>query len=697
MAMGGRRACVLVVLLVMVEIGIVHLHQSPPLMMKTAVGETEGGRGGGEGPKLEDLQQQEDEEEGSGVSAPQVYVEGLGTARGRVLKSFLGREFYAFMSIPYAMPPVGDRRFKYPEPWTGKWDSEVEGDYEATWLRARCPQESLIRSIVGGREDCLHVSIYTPKLKEELGEGVGLPVMFWIHGGSYMTGDANLYVPTKLMDRDVMVVVVQYRLGTLGFLAGGTPEAPGNMGLMDQIEALRWIQKYIQYFGGDPDKVTVFGQSAGGASASWLQMTSLTNETTPNNNGRQLLHRVIPESGSSLEIWTIDDNPEKSFMDTATLLDCAGEETNNTDEMIICMRSRSFQEIAQASLTLYGRDRRAGGLGFKGLCPVIQSGMEDSGIELVIPEDPRTTLQKGDFLKIPVMTGSVRDEGSLVIGLTYKDFLYPNGHTTNDTEFMRDEAVHTLINAFGIDDKNGAVTNTMQVGYFPNAIMGEWDTMVGGMIDMGGVMFLKSGLWEAVHAMYKAAPEVPVYFYSWEFESDDSLFPWIFLSMPDVPVHGDVAHTDELLYLFHLPADMDHRQKVMVNRMVTLWTNFAKYGNPTPQDVAYEGERWKGEVEEWRPFTLEGQQFMLITDNFTMNLDYTKRWNYHRDLVDPTTEPPSTTPNPHLVDKDAYDKQVREKEQFQIATGILGGVCVCTLALFIVVSVKLRKKTNAIV
>ncbi|XP_068218345.1 juvenile hormone esterase-like isoform X2 [Palaemon carinicauda] len=561
------------------------------------------------------------------VRVPRVTVDKLGTAIGTTLTSFNGREFYAFMSIPYAEAPVGDLRFRYPEPFNGSWPEETEdGEYEAVFLRARCVQVSLILPLVAGREDCLHLSIYTPQFPETIGNE-HLPVMVWFHGGAYMTGDANLYVPTKLMDRDVMVVVVQYRLGTLGFLAGSREDSPGNMALMDQITALRWIQKYISNFGGDRDLVTVFGQSAGGASTSWMQLTPLTNKTAPKNEGRDLLHHMIPQSGSALELWTIDPNPKEGFYLTAATLNC--NYTEVISEQLECMRNKTYSEIYEASTIIYSDDRAEGGLGFKALCPVVQTDMEElpEDFELVIPEEPLKTLERGDFLKVPMMAGTVRDEGSLVVGLAYKDYLEPNGHFPNDTEFSKYDAVPTLIRAFGLNDQNSAVSNTMRTAYFPYAEMGDWYSMVGGLIDMTGVLFLKSGLWSTVSHVNRADPEVPIYFYSWEFESNDSLFPWIFISKPDLPVPGGVAHADELLYLFHLPSDQDERQRNMTDKLITLWSNFAKYGDPTPDSAK---DSWNGKIPKWELYNNDDYKFMLIRDEFEMAQDFTTRWNYHK-------------------------------------------------------------------
>ena len=99
-----------------------------------------------------------------------------------------------------------------------------------------------------------------------------LPVMFWIHGGSFDSGEISYYFGYKLMDHDVVLVEVQYRLSALGWLSLDIDEVPGNAGAFDMIEALRWVQKNIKYFGGDPNRVTIFGESAGGASVSTLML-----------------------------------------------------------------------------------------------------------------------------------------------------------------------------------------------------------------------------------------------------------------------------------------------------------------------------------------------------------------------------------------------------------------------------------------
>ncbi|KAG0721625.1 Carboxylesterase 1C [Chionoecetes opilio] len=127
-------------------------------------------------------------------------------------------------------------------------------------------------------------------------------------------------------------------------------EAPGNVGLMDQVEALRWVQTNIHNFAGNPDLVTVFGQSAGAASSSWMYLTPLTNETFWRNNGRQLLHRVIPQSGSALEEWTLDKDPETAFHLAASTLKCNG---TTKEDKLQCMKDKPYEDVQRAALKIY--------------------------------------------------------------------------------------------------------------------------------------------------------------------------------------------------------------------------------------------------------------------------------------------------------------------------------------------------------
>ncbi|KDR15588.1 hypothetical protein L798_10533, partial [Zootermopsis nevadensis] len=144
------------------------------------------------------------------------------------------------------------------EPWTGTYDATVQGSH--------CPQQDLMSGKFTGSEDCLFLNVFTKKLPEASEELKA--VMVWIHGGCYKGGSSSpvVYGPDHILAEDVVLVTINYRLGLLGFLSLIEAGIPGNNGMKDQVLALRWVQRNIEHFGGDPGRVTIFGESAGGAS-----------------------------------------------------------------------------------------------------------------------------------------------------------------------------------------------------------------------------------------------------------------------------------------------------------------------------------------------------------------------------------------------------------------------------------------------
>jgi para-nitrobenzyl esterase len=191
-----------------------------------------------------------------------------------------------YLGIPYAVPPVGWLRWTPPQPF-GRWD----GVFQATQFGNFCTQPDF------GSEDCLYLNVYTPSQRKNSHKHHGLPVMVWIHGGSLVTGGGGFYDPTRLIEQSgVIVVTINYRVGLFGFFAHPAIDAEGhlngNYGLMDQQLALQWVKRNINAFGGDPNRVTIFGESAGGQSV-------YSNLASPTAAG--LFQRAISESGSYAE------------------------------------------------------------------------------------------------------------------------------------------------------------------------------------------------------------------------------------------------------------------------------------------------------------------------------------------------------------------------------------------------------------
>ena len=190
--------------------------------------------------------------------------------------------------MPYAAPPVGDLRWRAPRP-ASTW----RGIRDATAFAPSCPQQPGLFAPPGAQsEDCLYLNVYTPAPGDRRGRD--RPVIVWIHGGGLALDGARNYDPTQLAAEGTVVVTINYRLGALGALAhpalASRPGGPaGNYGLMDQQAALRWVQRNIDQFGGDPHNVTIAGESAGGLSV----LAHLVSQ-----GSRGLFQRAIVQSGT---------------------------------------------------------------------------------------------------------------------------------------------------------------------------------------------------------------------------------------------------------------------------------------------------------------------------------------------------------------------------------------------------------------
>ncbi|KAA0200390.1 Carboxylesterase, partial [Hyalella azteca] len=203
---------------------------------------------------------------------PTLVTVAQGQIRGYKESASNGKEFYSFRGIPYAKPPLGDLRFEppqEPESW--------EGVLLAVEDPPSCPQIDMVAVYSGGGptykgdEDCLFLNVFSPM--PNVDDSSLIPVMVFIHGGAYQRGNAAEYQPYALMSKDIVLVVIQYRVSTLGFLSTEDDVAPGNMGILDQTAALSWVQRNAPSFKGNPLQITIFGESAGGASVH-LQMLS---------------------------------------------------------------------------------------------------------------------------------------------------------------------------------------------------------------------------------------------------------------------------------------------------------------------------------------------------------------------------------------------------------------------------------------
>ena len=217
---------------------------------------------------------------------------------------FKQRSFDVFLGIPYAEPPLGNLRFTLPKKFRSEKSELYVGENPDLnpYYGSTCTQMNFNEELEG-TEDCLHLNIYAPKIPEITQK---LPVMVWIHGGGFFAGSSSpsFYGPDYFMDYNVILVAINYRLGPLGFLTLENDEMPGNLGMHDQILALQWVQENIGRFNGDPENVTIIGESAGAMAVMFLVMSHLS---------EGLFARAIIQSGPIVSSYTKWDKKPRLY------------------------------------------------------------------------------------------------------------------------------------------------------------------------------------------------------------------------------------------------------------------------------------------------------------------------------------------------------------------------------------------------
>ena len=380
-------------------------------------------------------------------SAAPVVTTSRGAVRGAVADGVA-----AFRGIPYAAAPVGDLRFAAPRPhagWDGVRDATVDG---ATMPKPTIPSPTgrLLEDPVFAGDEPLNVNVFTPLaaldggLDSAPGPHPGLPVMVWIHGGAFRSGagSARIYDGSAFARDGVVCVTFNYRLGMDGF--GRLPDAPANRGLLDQVALLEWVRDEIAAFGGDPDRVTVFGESSGAMSAICLL-------TMPRARG--LLHRVIAQSGGGQHV----QSPASAERVARTLADRLGVEPTAAgfaDVPVDAFVTAQLQLGTEVSTT----DRDAWGpLGWDAMPyePVVDGD--------VLPRVPLDAIRDGVGADVPLLTGTNAEE--------YRFWLVPLGVLPH----VRDE--HVALNAAGLglpDDRLEAYAAIDPPGARVEALIADW-------------------------------------------------------------------------------------------------------------------------------------------------------------------------------------------------------------------------------
>ncbi|XP_069500518.1 neuroligin-2 isoform X1 [Ambystoma mexicanum] len=530
-----------------------------------------------------------------------------------------------YLGVPYATPPVGVRRFQPPEA-PASW-TEVRN---ATQFAPVCPQnihgmlpgimlpiwftdnlEVVAGYVLNQSEDCLYLNVYVPtedgpfpKKHEDPGSNVPprdedirdsgkKPVMLFIHGGSYMEGTGNMFDGSVLAAYgNVIVVTMNYRLGVLGFMSTGDQSAKGNYGLMDQIQALRWLEENIAHFGGDPERITIFGSGAGASCVNLLILS---------HHSEGLFQKAIAQSGTAISSWSVNYQPLKYTRMLAAKVGCNHADTSDLAE---CLRRKPYRELVDQDIQP-ARYHIAFG-------PVVDGD--------VVPDDPEILMQQGEFLNYDILIGVNQGEGLKFVEDSMES---EDGISASYFDFTISNFVDNL---YGYPEGKDILRETIKFMYT------DWADRDNGEMRRKTLLALFTDhQWVApavatakLHAEYQS----PVYFYTFYHHCQTDTRPeW-----------ADAAHGDEIPYVFGVPmigaTDLFpcnfSKSDVMLSAVVmTYWTNFAKTGDPNqpvPQDTKFihtKPNRFEEVV--WTKFNTKDKQYLHIglkprvKDNYRAN------------------------------------------------------------------------------
>lgn len=465
-------------------------------------------------------------------------------------------EVKRFLGIPFAQPPVGDLRWADPQPlqpWQGVYEAHVKGHactQYGTGIPAFLPDE-----------DCLTLNIWVPKT-----EGPH-PVMFWVHGGAQMAGSSNelQYAGGPLTAaQDVILVSANYRLLVSGFFAlpetGTSPALTGNQAIKDLIAALQWVNSEIHHFGGDPNNITVFGESAGSTNTCALL-------ASPKTRNPDLFQRVIMQSGAcdTLGIMSLEAAQQEG-MRFLELVGCA-----DANEPLECARALPIEDIREPVKTDLWTS-----FGWRADEWLFHIGLVVDGD--VFPQDPIWLLQNDPRPNTPLLLGTNQDEGSLFAG-----FMAHPDDATGYQVFLQER----------YPTQGEALLQQYPFENYPNAGTAH--------ADLRGDMIMKCPTLNMAQ-LYSQYNDT--WMYSLTHVPFSPVFEVISLLFKDNAPELGVFHTADLGFLFDFPFLTTFTRpsdRVVREFMQQAWGNFARTGNPND-----------GELPYWEAFSPELNNYLNI-------------------------------------------------------------------------------------
>jgi len=519
------------------------------------------------------------------LSRDLVVKTNYGRVRG-MRENVNGKYVDSFLGIPYAKPPVGDLRFKHPipaEPW--------EGIFNATERPHTCWQvtDTTYPGFRGSEmwnpntkmsEDCLYLNVWVPQPRPR-----DATVMVWIYGGGFYSGTSTLDVYDARIfaaEENVIIASMQYRVGSLGFMYMGHPDAPGNAGLFDQLLALKWVHENIHHFGGNPNRVTLFGESAGAASVTMHLLSPLSQD---------YFTRAITQSASATCDWAVlpRETAKMRAMTMAEFTACksAGQQAEDSDIdvglVIECFRRLPPEKII---------DKEWVSLGIMQFphVPIVDGAF--------LEENPNDALIRKNFKKTNLLTGSNLNEGNWFIVYELPDYFSRD----NPSLVARDQFADSITKLFKYyptfpREINSFGREAIMYRYTP------WN-------DHNNMLDNRNNLDKVVGDFHFTCPVnrfaqgyaeggQTVYMYYFTHRSTQN--PW--------PKWMGVLHGDEVSFVFGDPLNVTkgytEDEKRLAKKMMRYWANFARTGDPNRHP--------EGPItSDWPVYTPNGKEYLTL-------------------------------------------------------------------------------------
>lgn len=518
-----------------------------------------------------------------------------GKVRGYSQTSYNSKIVSTYLGIPFATPPTGDLRFQRPIPvqnWTGT--------LECKKLPNSCPQikfnvfkgkagekgEEMWNYNTNSSEDCLYLNIWAPVSTTKK-----LSTLVWIFGGGFIYGTStlSLYDGTYLAAyRDVIIVSINYRVGPFGFLYMGTDRAPGNAGLIDQVVALKWIYNNIEYFGGTKDSITLFGESAGAASVSYLLASDLS---------KNYFQRAILQSASLLGSWAYQ-SPEIAIryaQDLAKIVSCGDR---NKDDTVACLKQVPVDDLTNKAWDLN--------------ITHVQWPFAPTIDNYFIKKSPTEIMKTEKFVNKDILLGFNTDEGAFFLLYYLLDAIpYPASGNMTWERFLAE--IPKIVSTDGYSqiskEKDKLLFDAILFYYnawSPEVTSAQYFDILD---DIAGDFNFKCPVADLAEIL-ASYPDRNASVFGYFFDQHTSVSDW--------PDWTGVLHGDEIEYIFGVPlkstmSSYSSNEQWLSRYMMEYWTNFAKTGQP--------------DVQRWKNFTASNNQYAVLAGGRELamqTIDYTR-------------------------------------------------------------------------